>query len=66
MGLSNGGYFVPWDAIERFGQNNPNYADAVGAVLETGKELETKLISGEVTVEWNPETPVAYQGNEGD
>ncbi|MBC8254111.1 MAG: BMP family ABC transporter substrate-binding protein [Ardenticatenia bacterium] len=63
MDLSNGGYFVPWDAIERFGQNSPDYADAAAAVLEAGKDLEAKLISGEVTAEWNPETPIAFEGS---
>lgn len=57
MNLANRGYYVPWEAFERFGKASADHADAVGAAVKLGKELEAKFNSGELKVEFNPETP---------
>lgn len=52
-GLAEGGYTMEWDTYERYAETDPDFA----AVIEAGKEIEAKIISGEITVDYNTDLP---------
>ncbi len=52
-GLAEGGYTMEWDTYERYAETAPDFA----AVIEAGKEIETKVKSGEITVDYNIAEP---------
>lgn len=52
-GLAEGGYVMDWDSYERFAEANPDFAD----IIEQGKEIEKKIDSGEITVDYNTDEP---------
>jgi len=52
-GLAEGGYVMEWDTYERYAETNPDFA----AVIEAGKEIEGKIMSGEITVDYNTDEP---------
>lgn len=57
MSTSNGGYFVPYEAVEAFAERNPEHrAAALDAIAEL-KDIEAQIIAGEISVPFNPETP---------
>ena len=57
MTLENGGVYVPWEAVDRFIADNPDYADVVGEAKAFGEEVQQKIIDGEIEVIYNPDTP---------
>lgn len=59
MTLANGGVFVPWHAIERFAEENPDRAERTRAAMAFAKGIEQKIIAGEIEVKYNPDTPAA-------
>ena len=52
-GLAEGGYTMEWDTYERYAEVDPDFA----AVVEAGKEIEAKVIAGEITVDYNTDLP---------
>ncbi len=57
--LASGGYFVPWDAVQRWADASPDWTAAGNAAIAKGKELEAKIKSGEVKVPYDVSTPKA-------
>lgn len=57
MSLANGGYYIPWEAVERLATNNPDRADKVAEAVALGKDLEAQLLAGDITVEFDVNTP---------
>lgn len=57
MGLSNGGYFMDWASYERFAEGSEEYGETMTAVIAEAKEMEQKVISGEIEVPFNTEVP---------
>ena len=55
--LSNGGYYVAWDTFERFADCHPVFGQAMRDVLPRARELEAQIISGELVIEFNPNSP---------
>lgn len=58
--LANLGVFVPWEAVDRFITDNPGKADAVKAAYDFALDIEAKIISGEIEVPYNDNSPVGY------
>lgn len=59
--LANLGVFVPWEAVERFIKDNPDKAEAVKAAYDFTKDIEAKIISGEIVVTYNEDSPVGIK-----
>ena len=59
MNLANGGVVVPWDPIARFAKENPDRAAQTKAAMAFAQDIEAKIISGEIAVIYNPDTPRA-------
>ncbi len=57
MNTANGGYFVPWDVIERFGAASGTWSDKVSEAVEVVRGIEQKIVAGELKVPFNPELP---------
>lgn len=57
MGTANGGYFVPYEVVEGFAERNPEYRSTTLDAVEELRELEQQIMSGQVSVPFNPETP---------
>jgi basic membrane protein A len=51
--LANGGYVMEWPSYERYAKANPAFA----GIVEKGKEMEKKIMSGEVKVAFDTEVP---------
>ncbi len=58
MNLANNGYYIPYEALEKFGAANTKYSTAVTEAITLAKELSAKIASGELEVEFNTEVPV--------
>ncbi len=61
MSVFNGGAVVKWDASERFNEQNPETAELVRGAIAYAKEQEAKVISGDLVVEFKPDTPRAIR-----
>ena len=59
MTLANGGVIVPWEPIARFAAENPDRAAQTEAAMAFAQDIEAKVISGEIAVAYNPDTPKA-------
>jgi basic membrane protein A len=55
--ITNGGYFMGWDAYERYANENADVKDKVLNAIEKGKEIEAKIISGEQEIPFDPDAP---------
>ncbi|MEA4895222.1 MAG: BMP family ABC transporter substrate-binding protein [Oscillospiraceae bacterium] len=55
--ISNNGYFLDWPTYEAFAQRNAEYGEAFTAAIEKGKELETKVKNGELTIPYVTDVP---------
>ena len=55
--LTNGGYFMDWDAFTRFADGNSEYGDTMKAAIEEAKELEAQIIDGSLEVPFDTEVP---------
>jgi basic membrane protein A len=51
--LANGGYVMEWPSYERYARANPAFA----GIVEKGKEMEKKIMSGEVKVAFDTDVP---------
>lgn len=58
MSIFNNAAIIVWDTIDRFCETNPDMAEAVRAAVAVAKEQQDKLVSGELTIAFNTETPV--------
>jgi basic membrane protein A and related proteins len=54
MDVSNGGYYVPWDALERFGKDNKAYTDTMTKLVADGKKLEADIVAGRLIIPYDP------------
>jgi|BioPla2DNA2_1021312.scaffolds.fasta_scaffold00506_17 basic membrane protein A len=61
MSIFNGGAVVKWDLADRFIENNPDKKDLIKNAVQFAKDQEEKVISGEVVVEFKPDTPEAIR-----
>ena len=52
-GLAQGGYVMDWDSYQRFADKNADFAECI----EAGKEVEKKIMDGEITVDYNTADP---------
>jgi basic membrane protein A len=59
MNLANGGVFVPWHAVERFAKENPDQAERTNQAMAFAKDIEKKIIGGQIKVVYDPDTPKA-------
>lgn len=55
--LTNGGYFMDWDAFTRFADSNEKYGEAMKAAIEEAKDLEAQIIDGSLEVPFDTEVP---------
>jgi len=54
MDVSNGGYYVPWDAIERFAKDNKAYTEVLTKAVVDGKTLEADIVAGKLVIPYDP------------
>jgi basic membrane protein A len=54
--LTNGGYYIPYDAIQNWGKASNRAGDA-DAVTKAAKDLEAKVSSGELKIDHDTSTP---------
>ena len=54
MDITNGGYYVPWDVLERFAKNNKKYEKSLNQAIKDGRILENEIINGDLIIEYNP------------
>lgn len=59
--LANLGVFVPWEPVDRFINDNPEKAEEVKAAYDFAKEIEDKIINGEIVVTYNEDSPVGIK-----
>lgn len=59
MTLANDGVIVPWEPVARFAKENPDRAAQTEAATAFAKEIEAKVINGDIAVAYNPNTPKA-------
>lgn len=57
MSVENKGYFVPYDALERFGSANSNYSQGMKEGIELAKTIEKNAASGSLKIEFDTNTP---------
>jgi len=57
--ITNDGYYLFWEAYDSFPDRafNKEYGDAVAKAVVKGKEIEQKLLKGEITVPFDPAPP---------
>ena len=53
MDITNGGYYVPWDVLERFAKNNIKYEKSLNQAIKDGRILENEIINGDLVIEYN-------------
>jgi basic membrane protein A len=56
-GLDNGGYFMDWASYERFAGENTRYGREFADVLVKAKEIEAKIKSGQIKVDFDTAVP---------
>lgn len=59
--ISNQGVFIPWEAVDRFVTDHPDKADLVKAAADFAKDIQAKIISGEIVPTYNEASPVGIQ-----
>jgi basic membrane protein A len=59
MNLANGGVIVPWEPVARFAAENADRAAQTNDAMAFAKEVEAKIIGGEIAVTYTPDTPKA-------
>ncbi len=57
MDLANGGYYMDWTSYERFADSSSAFAAAYKTNLDEAKSMADKIISGEMTVDFDTEYP---------
>ena len=55
--IFNDAAIVVWDTIDRFCETNPEKADAVREAVEFAQSQQEKLVSGEIEIDFNTDTP---------
>ena len=55
--ISNNGYYLDWATYEAFAKRNAEYGEAFAAAIEKGKELESKIKSGELVIDYDTAVP---------
>lgn len=55
--IFNDAAIVVWDTIDRFCETNPDKADAVREAVEFAQSQQEKLVSGEIQIDFNTDTP---------
>lgn len=59
--ISNQGVFIPWEAVDRFIADHPDKAAAVKAAADFAKDIQAKIISGEIKPTYNEASPVGIK-----
>lgn len=55
--LTNGGYFMDWDAFNRFAEDNEEYGETMKAAIEEAQELEEQIKDGSLEIPFDTEVP---------
>ena len=55
--LTNGGYFMDWDAFNRFAEANSEYGEAMTDAIAKAQELEQQIKDGTLEVPFDTEVP---------
>jgi len=55
--ITNNGYFVEWSWFEEFAETNPDFGEAMTAVLPEAKALEAKFLDGTMVDNYDTTTP---------
>lgn len=55
--LTNGGYFMDWDAFNRFADNNKEFGEVMKAAIAEAQELEEQITSGSLEIPFDTEVP---------
>ena len=55
--LTNGGYFMDWDAFNRFAEANDEYGEAMTEAITKAQELEQQIKDGTLEVPFDTEVP---------
>ena len=55
--LTNGGYFMDWDAFNRFAEANEEYGEAMTAAITEAQDLEQQIVDGKLEVPFDTEVP---------
>jgi basic membrane protein A len=59
--LGNNGVYFAWDAVDRFISANPAKADLITAAAMFAKDIQDKIIKGEIVPVYNEASPVGIQ-----
>ncbi|MBS4208208.1 BMP family ABC transporter substrate-binding protein [Bacillus sp. FJAT-50079] len=57
MDITNNGYYLPHDAFERFANESTGHTEKMKEAITLVKDLEAKMKSGEISVEFDTQTP---------
>lgn len=55
--LTNGGYFMDWDAFNRFADNNKEFGEVMKTAIAEAQELEEQITSGSLEIPFDTEVP---------
>lgn len=55
--IANQGVYIPWDAVDRFVTDHPDKAELVNAAATFAKDIQAKIISGEIVPTYNEASP---------
>lgn len=57
--ITNDGYYLDWEIYESFPErtDNTEYAETFKEVIVKGKDIESKILNGEIKIEYDPSSP---------